>query len=216
VSNPTPQESAEKTGPARFRPRPVEVTAIRWIGEANCADVFRFVGLDHDDWADDTDHTVLHLPTLDNPPAYHGDWLVKNQHGQVRVMRHTEFEAQFEQMPRPEPFDEGTYYHDSVDHLRRDLMKAHTAWFKAADQSRPEQAAGADPAQVAAYSAALMASSYSYTLAALIGYARRYGEHIPHALACVADDILMNGDDDNLNADVQPDAPAPAGAGGGS
>lgn len=188
--------------PARFRNRPQDVQAIQWVGEANCAEVFRFVGLDHEDWAEETDHTVLYLPTLDNPPARHGDWLVKNQYGQVQVMRPSEFEARFEAMPTPEPRDGGLLYHGSVDDFRRSLMKAHASWERESKTYQCEPGGEPERIRAVAHSAALMAGSYAYTIAALVKYAQRFGSHVAHDLAFVADDILMNGDDDNLNADV--------------
>ena len=48
----------------------------------------------------------------------------------------------------------------------------------------------------------------TYTLAAVLGYAAKFGDHIQNDLAFIADEILTNGDFDNLNADVIPsDAP---------
>ncbi|WP_433364295.1 VVA0879 family protein [Streptosporangium sp. CA-115845] len=82
----------------RFRNRPFEVTAIQWVGESNCAEVFAFVGLNHDDWADELDHSKLHLPVLEGDTAVHGDWLVKYADGAVKVMKPSEFEAGFEKV----------------------------------------------------------------------------------------------------------------------
>lgn len=88
-------------GPARFRTRSVEVTALQWVGEPNCREAFEFVGLDHDDWVDETDHSELHVPRLlDTPTAHWGDWLVKDEHG-VSVMRDAEFRARYEEAPEP-------------------------------------------------------------------------------------------------------------------
>jgi hypothetical protein len=59
-----------------------------------------------------------------------------------------------------------------------------------------------------------MASGYAYTLAAVLAHAaRKFGPDVAHGLGGLADDILMNGDDDNINADVMP-APAAASAEG--
>lgn len=190
---------------ARFRNRPFEVTAIQWVGESNCREAFAFVGLDHADWADDTGHFELHIPNrLDTVTARHGDWLVKDADGEITVMRPAEFDARFEETPRPEPFEPGTNYHDSVDHLRRDIVAGSIVW----DQIAKKHAGDlhtASPAQCNALGAALMAGSYGYTLAALLGYARKYGDHIANDLAFLADEILTNGDFDDLNADVMPE-----------
>jgi hypothetical protein len=99
--------------------------------------------------------------------------------------------------------EQGTNYHDSVDHLRRDLMKAVTHWSKTAeDRFENAHRAGASTDEAVAYMASLMAGSYAYTLAAILGYARKYGEHVAHDLAFEADEILTNGDFDGLNKDV--------------
>jgi hypothetical protein len=170
------------------------------VGEENCAEVFAFVGENHADWADERDHSVLHVPGLiDTQTARHGDWLVKDKHG-VTVMRDAEFNARYEETP---PFDSATNYHESVDHLRRDLMKGNAHWEKVAEQySRISEDKARVPSEAAAFAAASMAASYAYTLAAILGYARKYGEHVAHDLAFEADEILTNGDFDGLNKDV--------------
>ncbi|MER7361847.1 hypothetical protein [Nonomuraea wenchangensis] len=180
----------------RFRSRPVEVEAIRWVGEENCAEVFAFAGDNHDDWADETDHSVFHVPGLiDTQTARHGDWLVKDGNG-VTVMRDAEFNARYESVPVLA--DTATNYHESVDDLRRDLMKGVALWNKVADEYKEP----ADKVQARVLSAALMAGGYGYTLAAILGYARKYGEHVAHDLAFEADEILTNGDFEDLNKDV--------------
>lgn len=195
---------------ARFRNRPVEVEAIRWLGEENCAEVFAFAGLNHDDWADDLDHSKLHVPgLLDTQTAHHGDWLVKGEH-EITVMRDAEFNARYELVPVLD--GTATNYHESIDHLRRDLMKGNAHWEKVAKDygSTPDDQVRS-PAEVAAFAGSLMAASYSYTLAAILGYARKYGEHVAHDLAFEADEILTNGDFEDMNADVKPgEAKTPA------
>lgn len=189
---------------ARFRNRPVEVEAIRWLGKENCAEVFAFVGLNHDDWTDETDHSLLYVPNLIAPyPAGHGDWLVKDAGGGVTVMRDAEFNARYEQTPVLD--GTATNYHESIDHLRRSLMKGNAHWEKVAEQySNFSEEKARVPSEAAAFAAASMAGSYSYTLAAILGYARKYGEHVAHDLAFEADEILTNGDFEDMNADVKP------------
>jgi hypothetical protein len=102
------------------------------------------------------------------------------------------------------PASTATNYHESVDHLRRDLMKGVALWEKVADEYKEP----ADKVQARTLSAALMAVGYGYTLAAIIGYARKYGEHVAHDLAFEADEILTNGDFEDMNKDV---AEIPAG-----
>jgi hypothetical protein len=186
----------------RFRHRPFEVEAIRWTGEENCAEVFAFAGFNHDDWADETNHSFLYVSSLiDYPPARHGDWLVKGENG-ITVMRDAEFNARYE--PTLLLADTATNYHESVDDLRRSIMNGVALWQKVADEYKEP----ADKVQAKTLSAALMAGGYGYTLAAIIGYARKYGEHVAHDLAFEADEILTNGDFEDMNKDV---AEIPAG-----
>lgn len=73
-------------GVERFRSRPVEVEAIRWVGKKNCREVFAFIGEDHEEWADETDHTLIFLPqrgySLEVTP---GEWIVKCADGEYEV-----------------------------------------------------------------------------------------------------------------------------------
>jgi hypothetical protein len=102
---------------------------------------------------------------------------------------------------------EETPYHDSVDGLRRELVATSERFRQDAAAFMPPSLAAAEPMHNAAYIGSLMAGTYSYTLAAVLGYARReFGEDVAHELACVADNLLMNGDDADVpyNADVMP------------
>lgn len=104
--------------------------------------------------------------------------------------------------------DRPTNYHQSVDDFRRDLMKGVSHWSQvAAERSDNAARAGEGTGEAVAYMASLMAGSYAYTLAAVIGYASKYGEDVAHDLAFVADEILTNGDFDGLNRDVMPEQP---------
>lgn len=104
-------------------------------------------------------------------------------------------------MTDPKP----TLYHDSVDDLRRELMTSHVHYAKEVDRYRPKALAGSDPMQVTAYMSSLSAGSYCYTLAAILGHAAdKFGQEVADELGRLADDILTNGDDDNINADVRP------------
>lgn len=94
-----------------------------------------------------------------------------------------------------------TNCHRSVDDLRRDIMRGVAHWTQVADKYTPD-GQNRSAADVAAYGASLMAGSYGYTLAAIIGYARRFGEDVAAELAAEADEILMNGDFEGLNKDV--------------
>lgn len=65
----------------KFRRRDYTVSAVRWLGEENCEEVFAFLGLDHPD--DELDHGSIHF---DNPSGgidtvFPGDWVVANNRG---------------------------------------------------------------------------------------------------------------------------------------
>jgi hypothetical protein len=103
-----------------------------------------------------------------------------------------------------------TAYHETVDDLRRELageamtfrkqMKPHQAAVFAAREKHEDVPA----AERAAYIGCLMAANYAYTLAAVLAVAGDFGQEVRERLACVADDILTNGDDHERNADVMP------------
>lgn len=83
-----------------------------------------------------------------------------------------------------------TNYHATVDDLRRSLVASSVAW---------DGMSGDHPA-------AVMATVYSYTLAAVLKVAQReFGEEAARTLAFEADELLTNGDSDDLNADVMPE-----------
>jgi hypothetical protein len=90
-----------------------------------------------------------------------------------------------------EPFSSATNYHDSIDHLRRDLMKAQAYWERVVKEydsaGRPQSAA-----EAAAFMAAMMAGSYAYTLAAILGHARKHGEDVARDLSPNPDVNLRN------------------------
>lgn len=120
----------------------------------------------------------------------------------------------------------GTAYHESVTEFRRELVKSSLMWDKlhspywdAAHAFFVEKRAAAvgneparpDQAIFDASSAGMMASSYAYTLAAVIAVAQKnFGDEVAQALASVADDLLINGDDyPGWNADVTPEGEGP-------
>ena len=112
-----------------------------------------------------------------------------------------------------------TPYSGTVTDFRAELMVTSRMW---SETERPyrEQVHAAlkavrgtgkppviQPAVADAHCACMMAASYSYTLAAMLGYAEKnFGHATAARLACLADNILMNGDDGEHNADVTPAA----------
>lgn len=100
-------------------------------------------------------------------------------------------------------------YHETATGLRRTLAEAAEGWSKASERYlglTHAQPPGETPAAVRdAYVGALMAYGYSYTLAAVLGVAEReFGPEVAERLASDADEILTNGDFDDLNTDVTP------------
>jgi hypothetical protein len=93
---------------------------------------------------------------------------------------------------------------ESVDALRRHLAAESVAWQEVADKNydraHREKATNKDKD---AYVGSLMAASYPYALAALLGVVgREYGEGPARFLGVMTASILTDGDFDNLNADV--------------
>jgi hypothetical protein len=104
-----------------------------------------------------------------------------------------------------------TAYHQTVDDLRRELAGESAKFHDRADSHRAavfaarEENREAPAAERDAYIAGLMAGSYAYVLAAVLRVAgEQFGQKLAGRLACVADDILVNGDDHDRNADVMP------------
>lgn len=111
--------------------------------------------------------------------------------------------------------DKATLYHASVKDFRAALVKAAAMYNATSKEYQPQVFGAAAKARETgetvkvpvavgdAYRGSLMAYSYAYTLAAVIRYAgQHFGDEVAHGLACVADDLLTNGDDDNLNGDI--------------
>ena len=116
----------------------------------------------------------------------------------------------------PEPPVAGTGYHHSVDDFRRDLMADATAWHAMLSEYRKLMYDRGTPREEIpesahdAHHASLMAWQYAYALAAVLKVAEiDFGPETARRLACVADDIGQNGDEDDLNADVAPGTPLP-------
>lgn len=104
-----------------------------------------------------------------------------------------------------------TLYHDSVDDLRRELIESHLHHVALTEKYfaatiRPD----VPPTREAitdARNASAAAYNLAYTLAAVLGFAGwRFGPDVAHELACVADNVMTNGDDGDTphNADVMP------------
>jgi hypothetical protein len=110
--------------------------------------------------------------------------------------------------------DTSTWYHASLTDFRRQLVTAAEHWGKQKEeyfrQVHAQPAAETPRVTLDAYAGTMMAGSYAYTLAAVLGLAEReFGPQIARRLASAADDILENGDDEDMNADVRPGTPLP-------
>jgi hypothetical protein len=87
------------TSVTRYRSRPTEVDAIRFLGPDTCEEVFAFIGWEHSD--DELEHSQLHGLGLDGEQeAGIGDWIVRDEDGVYDVYADTAFHAEFEQ---PDP-----------------------------------------------------------------------------------------------------------------
>lgn len=108
-----------------------------------------------------------------------------------------------------------TPYHASVNDFRRELAGESAMFHKRMGPHRDvafaamtakragQEHAPLSQAEEDAYIGCLMAGSYAYTLAAVLRVAEQeFGREVVVRLACVADDIITNGDDHDRNADV--------------
>lgn len=87
--------STAQAGISRYRTRPIEVTAVRWLGEENCEQVFAFLGWIHPD--NELDHSLISGLGLDGKQeAEPGDWIVCDEDGVFDVFSDTAFHAEFE------------------------------------------------------------------------------------------------------------------------
>lgn len=78
-----------------YRPRPVTVEAIQWLGVQNCEEVFAFIGWEHSD--DELDHSqILGIGEDGEDTADPGDWIVRHPDRGFEVLSDVEFKAAFE------------------------------------------------------------------------------------------------------------------------
>jgi hypothetical protein len=102
--------------------------------------------------------------------------------------------------------DRSTPYHDSPEAVRAAILKMAGRFER--DALRLVEEDCRDSKLVIP---TMMAGSYGYTLAGILGWiGREYGDEAGHRAACLADDVLMNGDFHDLNADLDapPESPA--------
>lgn len=78
----------------RYRTKPVEVDAIRFLGTANCEEVYTFLGLEHPSTEDD--HKQLEDIGDTNRGPEVGDWIVRDADGTFEVFDDEEFWDEFE------------------------------------------------------------------------------------------------------------------------
>ena len=101
-----------------------------------------------------------------------------------------------------------TIYHETVTDFRAELVVTAHGFRERMALYRGRPAADLTDMERDAYTGTLMAGNYAYTLAAVLGEAGKFGPEVQQRLATIADDILMNGDDHDRNADVMPAAAA--------
>lgn len=117
----------------KYRVRPQEVEAVQWLGEVNCEEVFKFLGLEHPE--DELDHSTITMPVYpdgrlevvedrgvinDYMECQPGDWFTKNAKGEVRAYANEVFLAEFEPVEegfRTEVFQNGVQSRVKVTHL---------------------------------------------------------------------------------------------------
>ena len=96
----------------------------------------------------------------------------------------------------------------TIKSVRVDLVKAAVHWSTVANEHEPK--AVKDETSATVLGASLMAASYCYALAALLGQMaeteREGGERwTAESAAEFVQDLIINGDTDNFNADVMPE-----------
>lgn len=94
----------------RFRRKALDVEAIQWVGEANCEEVFEWLGMEHPE--DEMDHSVIYVGVWsdgvlelgggrpDSPSVLElveGCWLTRDSEGGVRAYADGTFRAEFEE-----------------------------------------------------------------------------------------------------------------------
>jgi hypothetical protein len=78
----------------RYRKKPVVVEAVQWTG-ANCAEVFAFLGLEHEPHDDEIDQVVI--STLEGDmTASVGDWVIRGVKGEHYPCKPDVFAATYE------------------------------------------------------------------------------------------------------------------------
>lgn len=94
--------------------------------------------------------------------------------------------------------ERATNYHETVDDLRRELIRPYVAYQRIYEENQNV------PGLLR--QAALSASTYAYIVAGILKFAAdEFGEETSRALAHQVDELLQNGDDLDLNADVMPE-----------
>jgi hypothetical protein len=88
---------------------------------------------------------------------------------------------------------------DSLAKLRRELVAQSADHLSVSDDYK----GGRTVTDLAAHRGSLMAGTYAYVLAAVLGrVAKEFGPQAGVEYAEMVDFMLINGDDDDLNADV--------------
>lgn len=111
-----------------------------------------------------------------------------------------------------DPDNAGTGYHESLDALRRELMGEH--WnlqrmgrraSKALDDEDGKRLETPPPHAAEAYVGCVLASGYAYALAGVLKHIENaHGPEAARVAGVYVDLTLTNGDDEDMNADVDP------------
>ncbi|WP_306317282.1 MULTISPECIES: hypothetical protein [unclassified Streptomyces] len=166
----------------RFRKRPVEIDAIQWHGEDNCAEVFAFLGLDHP--VDELDHSEIHVTTIHGETATvrPGDWIAREPvPGRFYPIKPDIFARSYEPADQPSaPADT-----DLRERVARAVDDVFDRWRDGLGDQRPEDAITDAVLAVLPVSAVLTATERS-----MLGFALEMAQEEIHArsLESSADD----------------------------
>lgn len=109
----------------KYRRRGYTVSAIRWLGEENCEEVFAFLGLEHPD--DELDHEAIHFENPDGTldTVFPGEWVVADgQRAGHRAYQDRRFQVTFESAE--EAADEHVYLSTGCLHGQHEYCKSMT------------------------------------------------------------------------------------------
>lgn len=83
--------------PQKFRKKPVEIEAIRYLPPGNCRDVWEFLGWDWTDHEECDESDEIGIDTLEGIMTAHpGDWIIRGVEGEFYPCKPCIFAATYE------------------------------------------------------------------------------------------------------------------------